>query len=251
VIPLTFPGPENAPNLPRDAMLRKLIPAALLCVLLSVPAAWAQDDEEGGSLKDRIKGVSGKLYLKSGRLELTLLPLTSVSLNDAFYQKLGGGLQLAYHFSDAWALGLTGTYSLNLDSGNATYYGRQGESIPYAGKRTYLFSLEGMWAPLYGKISVAAEWTLHFDTYLLVGLGGIGGEQTSSAGDSSFGVAATFGLGARLFFLRWLALRLEFRDYLLFNDKVTFGTQEKADVQNQLMINIGLSFFVLDGDAEE
>ncbi|HOX46372.1 MAG TPA: outer membrane beta-barrel domain-containing protein [Myxococcota bacterium] len=230
-------------------MLRKLIPAALLCVLLAVPAARAQDEEESGSLRDRIKGVSGKLYLKSGRLELTLLPLTSISLNDAFYQKLGGGLQLAYHFSDAWALGLTGTYSLNLDSGNANYYGRQAEDIPYAGKRNFLFSLEGMWAPLYGKISVAAEWTLHYDTYILLGLGGIGGDQTG--GDLSFGVAGTVGLGARLFFLDWLALRLEFRDYLLFNDKVSYDKTEKTDVQNQLMINIGLSFFVLDADPEE
>jgi len=229
-------------------MLRKIVPTALLCMLLAAPAARAQDDE-AQSLRERIKGVSGKLYLKSGRLEITALPLTSISLNDAFYQKLGGGLQLAYHFSDAWAVGLTGTYSLNLDSGNAQYHGSQLENIPYAGKRTFLVSLEGMWAPLYGKVSVASEWTLHFDTYLLAGLGLLGGDQTQE--DTSFGISATFGLGARLFFVRWLALRLEFRDYLLFNDTVTYRETERSDVQNQLMVNIGLSFFVLDGDAEE
>jgi outer membrane beta-barrel protein len=229
-------------------MQHRLIHLALLCALLA-PSSGRAQEEEARTLRERIKSVSGKLFVKSGRLELTLLPMTSISLNDAFYQKLGGGLQFDYHFSENWGLGLTATYSYNLPSENASYYGRKVESIPYAGKRTFLVSVEGMWAPLYGKVSVASEWTLHFDTYLILGLGAVGSERVD--GDMSVGFAGTVVLGARLFFLRWLALRLEFRDYLVFNDSVTFGEQERSDVQNQLMVNIGLSFFFLQGDSED
>jgi len=227
-----------------------------------VALAWASpgfgQGEETKALKDRIKSVTGRSYLKSGRLELTLLPMTSISLNDAFYQKLGGGLSFGYHFSDAFALHLIVTYSLNLGTSNATYHPTSGEgeaSIPYAGKRNILASVDFSWAPVYGKISVAGEWILHFDTYLLAGLGMIGGDiqkdvaSTKTSLNPGFG--ADFGLGFRLFFNRTFALRAELRDYMIFSDKVSVNGKARSDVQNQLLFNLGLSIFFLDGDAEE
>lgn len=229
----------------------------LLLLVLSwswAHAAFGQEEEESAkTLKDRIKSVSNRLYLKSGRLELTLLPLTSFSLNDAFFQKFGGGLQLAYHLSDAFAIQVMGTYSLNTDTGNATYHGsRPSTNIPYAGERSYLFAADLTWAPLYGKISLASEWTLHFDTYLLAGLGGIGGELQNA---SSFGFSGTFGLGARFFLTRTFALKLELMDFVVFTDKVqpdpTRADTARSDIQNQLLFNLGLSIFLFEGNTED
>lgn len=217
---------------------------------------WAipcRAEEQGRTLKDRVKSVSNKLYVKSGRLELTILPLTSISLNDAFYQKFGGGLGLAYHFSESLSLGFTGTYNLNVEVSNASYFGRKDESTPSAGKRNFLVGLNLMWAPVYGKVNLASEWVMHFDTYLSGGLGAIGSVQVDDS--TNFGFAASFGLGIRLFISRMFAIRAELLDYMVFNDKVTFGSadfsKERSDFQHQLMFNLGLSMFFLDGDAED
>ena len=86
-------------------MLKKLTFLAVVLALLGSRPILAQE-EEGRTLRDRIKSVTSKLYVKSGRLELTLLPMTSFSLNDAFYQKFGAGLGLTYHFTESLSAGL-------------------------------------------------------------------------------------------------------------------------------------------------
>ncbi|NMB75936.1 MAG: outer membrane beta-barrel domain-containing protein [Myxococcales bacterium] len=210
--------------------------------------AWAQ---QGRTLKERIPSVSNRHFMKAGRLEFTLLPFTSMSLNDAFYQKFGGGVQAAYHLNEAFAIQGMFTYNLNLETSNATYQGSASEvTFPYAGKRTFLAAADLYWAPLYGKVALAAEWIWHFDTYLLGGLGFIGGELDTS---SAVGFGAHFGLGFRFFFNRTFALKAEITDFLLFTDKVQIkkGSPERADIQNQLVFNLGLSIFLLDGRTED
>ncbi len=228
-------------------MQKKIV---LLAVVVAVWGALpAHADEEDRTLKGRIKSVSNKAYVKSGRLELTLLPMTSMSLNDAFYQKFGGGLGVAYHFTESLSLGFVGTYSLNLLTSNAGYFGRQEEEIPFAGKRNILLGLDVMWTPLYGKVSLAAEWIMHFDTFITGGVGAVGGWQIGD--DFSFGFAGSFGLGVRIFITRMFAIKAELKDYVVFNDTVTFEGQKISDVQHQLLFNLGLCVFFLQGDTEE
>ncbi|MBW1808331.1 MAG: outer membrane beta-barrel domain-containing protein [Deltaproteobacteria bacterium] len=224
----------------------------LVALALAVPSQAADKPK---TLKDRIKSVSNRMFTKSGRMELTVYPLTSISLNDAFYQKLGGGVGFAYHFSDMFSLQALVTYSLNLDAGHATSYTISTETetkVPYAGKRKLLAGVDFCWSPIYGKISLASEWIMHFDTYIMAGLGGIQGEQVSG---SSFGFAGAVGLGARFFFNDTFALKFEIKDYMVFTDKVSFGEGEsiieKSDVQHQLLFNFGLSIFFLDGSQED
>ncbi len=231
--------------------MRKEITLLAVAVAMS-GALTAQAGEEDRTLRKRIKSVSSKMYVKSGRLELTLLPMTSMSLNDAFYQKFGGGLGIAYHFTESLSLGIVGTWSLNFPTSNAGLYGSQNEEIPFAGKRNLLVGLDLMWAPLYGKVSLAAEWIMHFDTYITGGIGAVGGWQLDQVRDEqSFGLAASFGLGVRLFASRTFAIKAELKDYVVFNDTVTFEGQEISDVQHQLLFNLGLCVFFLQGDTEE
>jgi outer membrane beta-barrel protein len=105
-----------------------------------------------------------------------------------------------------------------------------------------------MWAPVYGKISLASEWVMHFDTYLAGGVGVVGSQQSDQ--ESSMGLAASFGLGMHFFVSRSVALKLELKDFLVFNDKVSIASIDESDVQHQLVFNLGLSFFFLDGASE-
>jgi outer membrane beta-barrel protein len=239
----------------RGQIVKKLLLLPLVFVL-----AWAgfarpvRAQEETRTLKDRIKSVSNRMYVKSGRLELTVLPLTSISLNDAFFQKYGLGAGFAYHISEAFAIQALLTYTLdplNVDTGNAVYHGDKVKTdIPYAGKRSFLFGADFCWSPVYGKVSLAAEYVMHFDTYVMGGIGAIGGDLGDT---TNFGFAGSFGLGLRFFFGRSIALKLELKDYMVFNDKVKIleGSDSKSDVQHQLLFNLGLSFFFLEGSQED
>jgi outer membrane beta-barrel protein len=234
----------------KKLFLLPMVPALALVLVWSTPA---RSQEETRTLKDRIKSVSNRMFIKSGRIELTALPLTSISLNDAFFQKFGFGAGFAYHISEAFAVQALLTYTLeplNVDTGNATYHGsKETTDIPYAGKRTYLLGADFCWSPVYGKVSLAAEYVMHFDTYIMGGIGGIGGELKNA---SNFGFAGSFGLGIRLFFNRTVALKLELKDYMVFNDKVSIkDLPAKSDVQHQLLFNLGLSFFFLEGSQED
>lgn len=249
----------SIPTAQRGPIVKKLLLLPLVFALVWAGSArTARAQEETRTLKDRIKSVSNRMFVKSGRLELTVLPLTSISLNDAFYQKFGFGAQFAYHISEAFAVQGMVTYTLdplNVATDNAGYYGtRPDATIPFAGKRTFLFGADFCWSPVYGKVSLAAEYIMHFDTYIMGGIGGIGGDLGK---DSSYGLgfAGTLGLGLRVFFNRTFALKLELKDYMVFNDKVKlFDDPEattKSDVQHQIMFNLGLSIFFLEGSQED
>jgi len=242
----------SIPTVQRGPIVKKLFLLPLVFVLAWAVPARAQ--EETRTLKDRIKSVSNRMFVKRGRMELTVLPLTSISLNDAFFQKYGLGAEFAYHISEAFAIQALLTYTLkplNVGTGNAVYHGdKEKTDIPYAGKRTFLFGADFCWSPVCGKISLAAEYVMHFDTYVMGGIGAIGGDLGK---DSNFGFAGTFGLGVRFFFNRTLALKLELKDYMVFNDKVRIleNAPSTSDVQHQLMFNLGLSIFFGEGSRED
>ena len=96
--------------------------ALVVALTLAAPVgAWAADKAEGKKAKsssakikkgkvevqeDRIKSVQRKIFLKSGRWELE--PVFAISLNDAFYQKMGGGASVLYHPVDNLGIELHG-----------------------------------------------------------------------------------------------------------------------------------------------
>ena len=71
-------------------------------------------DEEGGTksekpqgktLEERIRPVSGSLFVRKGRSELE--PEVGLSFNDAFFQKYFFGLKYAYHATDSFSVAST------------------------------------------------------------------------------------------------------------------------------------------------
>ena len=72
------------------------------------PAAFVPFSEKDVALGDKVKAVQRKGFLKRGRFEVA--PILALSLNDAFYQKIGGGLRLAYNVQDSFAIAARGSY---------------------------------------------------------------------------------------------------------------------------------------------
>jgi outer membrane beta-barrel protein len=240
---------------------RALLAAAALAVVALPDAA---DAAKADAFAGKIQPVSGQLYQKRLRFELT--PTANLSLNDAFSAKYFAGLKAGFHFSEAWSVHAsfaTGAASSTgsavtcesgagcNDVGDAQLYQVPGRIMMIAGG-------EVAWSPVYGKLSLLAEKVAHFDLSLLGGVDLIAHEQVLGAGAAEELAAAGkrpsrastvgghLGVGVRIFFTPWLATRLEVKDYVYqveVPNWIEDGSPRK-DIQNQIFAEIGLSFFL-------
>src|SRR4051812_8854521 len=129
-----------------------MIALSLVVLTLSAQSGWKP-----------IPPVSGNVFTKAGRLELT--PTATFSVHDAFYRKNLFGLDASFHLGEAFSIAAYGQYALSSPARAMQICGTDTCAFPsaadLAGRGTgHLVALAGAdlrWAPLYGKISVAAE----------------------------------------------------------------------------------------------
>jgi len=232
---------------------------ALAVVFASAPAVYAQDPGEKAEakkaekatkekksvevLEDRIKSVQRKAFLKRRRWEIT--PLVCLSLNDAFYQKIGGGASIAYHLADSLGIEFQAVYVGTIQTDMVGYFQQANEALPRVSELRYYFMGNILWSPIYGKLSLFTGEIVHFDAYLI---GGFGMARTETGNK----LASNIGLGLRYFVTSWLVVKLEVRD-LIYTETLKLDVQrtEFSDIQNHVMIGAGVSFFLpVDFDYE-
>jgi outer membrane beta-barrel protein len=160
--------------------------------------------ERDAALGDRVKAVQRKGFLKRGRWELgASLP---ASVNDAFFQKVGAGGRLAYHLHDSFALRLRGDWFSAIRTGR----GREGKVAFSSQILTSQIErqalLDGVWSPVYGKISWLGSRIVHFDVFLLAGFGLAWSATSSAPRDLGPHLATDLGGGLRFYPADWLAL---------------------------------------------
>ncbi len=246
---------------PRSRSSAALVALAAAAALATPNAARAQSKSD--AFAGKIPPVSGQLYRKAGRLELTLGG--NLSLNDAFYSKYFGGVKLAYHLNEYLSVGAQVATGTAVRSGSAVVCDARNGCSNASNQALYqvpghlkmLGGLEAAWSPIYGKLNLAAERVAHFDLSLLLGADYITYEKVVSATDAATLAAAGqrppdastvgghVGLGFRLFLSEWLAARVEFKDYVYVVPVPNWqeGGAARKDVQNQLFTELGLSFF--------
>ncbi len=235
----------------------------LVLALLAVPAA-PRAQSKSDAFAGKIPPVSAALYRKAGRFELSLSG--NLSVNDAFYSKYFGGLKLGYHFTETLSATAYGAMGINTKAGSAQVC-PSGEGCHPAdrvqmwqvpGSIKLMAGVEGAWAPVYGKLNLFSEQVAHFDLAVILGadwithqrvLSRVDAEELAPTGGTP-GTESTIGghvgLGVRIFFSEWVAMRLEFRDYVYMVDvpNLRDGGGAKRDMQHQLFTEIGLSVFL-------
>lgn len=241
----------------------------VLALFLAVPAQAQRSEEEAGDvsevdkdasgpLRDRIRPVSGHLFLMDGRFELS--PAVGLSVRDAFFTKVLFGAALTYHFTEEFAASLRGAYTLSLISGSAQICNPPGaengeppgcraptieeltqeEGTPANkayGNLTFLGSLDLQWSPIYGKLALFAENVLYFNMYGLAGPAVVLYGPTTQPT-----IGGNVGLGFRFAINSWLAVRLELRDTIYSEEGLELGRKTNS-VRNQLTAELGLSMF--------
>lgn len=207
--------------------------------------------EKDVALGDMVKAVQRKGFIKRGRFEVA--PILSVSVNDAFYQKFGGGLRLAYNLHDSFALALRGvTYrkpefsspSKWQPSPIRTDNAREGK-IAFGSQilNSQIYDqvmLDGIWSPIYGKVNVLDRTIVHFDLYLAAGFGLVWTATTEPPRSERPPLATDLGGGVRFYPKDWIAFELGMMA-TLYPDRPQASLP--ATVQKVFVANVGLSFF--------
>jgi outer membrane beta-barrel protein len=231
---------------------------ALVIAALLAPPAVRAEATRADAFAGRIPPISGQLYQKAGRLEVS--PTVALSLNDAFFTKYFGGLKIAYHFTESWSAGVHAAAGVVAETGSSVVCTLGSGCGPadavmlhqVPGRIRALGGVEVGWAPVYGKLNVLAEKVAHFDLGLLAGADLISHdeilsrEQAAALGGKDPARVSTpgghLGIGARLFLGEWIAARLEVKDYVYAVKVPNAGS--KSDMQNQIFAELGVSFFV-------
>jgi outer membrane beta-barrel protein len=223
----------------------------LAAVAAASPAAGRASDAD--AFEDRAKPVSGQLYQKAGKIELTL-PSAQLSLNDAFFSKYMAGAKLGYHFTEYLSAAVTGSGGLSSATGSTSLCrANQGctaatpeqlNQLP--GQIRWIVGAELAFAPIYGKLNIFAEKTIHFDLGVMGGADLVSYRDVLGAADAASGatpgnattIGGHVGVGARVFFAGFMALRLELKDLVYSVSHLPNG-----NLQSQLLADVGLSFF--------
>lgn len=199
-------------------------------------AAPAAAKEKIEVREDRIKAIQRKPFIKKGRFDLS--PRFILSLNDAFYQKMGGGASVAYFPVDSLGLELSGAYVGTVQTDMVVFFQQANKALPKVSQLRYWLTFNAQWSPLYGKLSLFNDAIVFFDAYLV---GGFGLAQTETG--SKF--ASNIGLGLRYFVTSWLVVAIEVRD-LIYTEKLRLDVQrtDYTDIQNHVLLSAGVSFYL-------
>ncbi len=193
--------------------------------------------ERDVTVEDRVKSVQRKLYLKKNRFELA--PSVAYAVNDPFYSKYGATLRGAYHLQDNLAVsarfGLFRTDATDdVRTAKRTFQSRIFHSVP-----EWSATAGVEWSPIYGKVAV---WNniLHFDSYLVGGLGVVT-TQTSSLKGRGPNPAMDLGVGVRFVAKDFLAVNAALINTSYVDQPE--GTTKGA-TQNIMMLSTGISLFL-------
>jgi outer membrane beta-barrel protein len=235
----TLPGLDlTQPPKPAPPAEERAVPPAAKPASPQASAPLGPSGERDVALGDRVKAVQRKGFLKRHRFELT--PILALSVNDAFYQKFGGGLRVAYNVADSFAIAARGLYfeplrTDNVRLGKVAFQGQLLTSQLYGQTM-----LDGVWSPIYGKAAVLGRHIVHFDLFLQAGVGLVWSATSVEPRNEGPHFATDIGGGVRFYPKEWFAFELGLA--------ATFYTDRAAEavpsvVQNLLVANVGFSFF--------
>jgi outer membrane beta-barrel protein len=177
----------------------------------------------------RYRGVQKRLFQKAGRHELSALGgLYSADLLSSSYLV---GAAYTFHFTEDLAIEASFGYT-RADSALVRIV-QNDTSFTALRLNTPVYIYEGhlLWSIAYGKLRWFDGGISRFDVHLAFG-GGVTDNQSAQ------GLTGSFGLGMKLFFGEWFALRVDIRDQLLTQELL--GTSK---IVNNLAATLGFSTF--------
>ena len=189
--------------------------------------------------------VSAQLFHLGGMLEVQ--PIFSLSLGDPFWRSVGAGVRVEHHWDERWSISAHAIGGLSLLSAPVEVCGNTACSGPDAdklrtvpGKLQLLAGAQLGWAPVYGKLSLIGERTLHFDAYVAAGpevVREMIAQDTTSPEQGRWVVGGRISLGERLFFTNTFMVRMSVSE-LVYGSRV----RNSAEVERKLIFEGGVAW---------
>jgi outer membrane beta-barrel protein len=208
--------------------------AAAPIVLQGVPVDAAQCIDEHVreelNARRRYRGVQKRLFQKAGRHELSAMGgLYAADLLSSSYL-----LQAAYAFHFTEDLALEAEFGYTRAESDLVEIVEDDTSFTAVRLDTPVYLYQGhlLWTIAYGKLRWFSGGISRFDIHVALG-GGVTDNQSSE------GLTFSGGLGLKLFFGSWFALRIDVRDHVLRQELI--GSSE---IVNNLTATLGASVFL-------
>ncbi len=209
------------------------------------PAEPLTPAERDVTLDDRVKSVQRKVYLKKSRFELA--PFITLSVNDPYYTKVGAAVRGAYYLADTLALAARVSVMQVLPEDDVRIAKRTFQSRIFYSVPQWSAMGDVEWSPLYGKVAFLNS-ILHFDAYLLGGMGVVNTEM-SKVDNRGPSLAADLGLGIRFVARDFLAVNVALINTSYVDQPLNTS---KGATQNIMTLNAGISvFFPLKSTGRE
>jgi outer membrane beta-barrel protein len=202
------------------------------------PREFQGFSEKDVALGDKVKAVQRKGFMKKGRFEVA--PLFALTVNDAFFQKFGYGLRLAYNLHDSFAVAVRGARYTKYRTDNVREGKIAFQSQLLESDIEQQVMLGGVWSPIYGKASFLGKHIVHFDLFLSAGFGQVWSATSGEPRDLGPHWATDFGGGVRFYPKEWLAFELGLLATLYPDQPIALLP---ATTQKVLAANVGVSLF--------
>jgi outer membrane beta-barrel protein len=193
--------------------------------------------------------VTAQLFHVGGLWEVQ--PMFSLSIGDPFWRTLGMGVRLERHFDERWSvsthlLGGLGLVAAPVQVCGDTCSDPAAAKLRSApGKLQLLLGAEVGWAPIYGKLSLMGERTLHFDAYVSAGPELV---RELIAADGASAEAGRWAFGGRISIGERLFLGNRFMVRLAASQLVYAGrVRGRPEIERKLSIEGGVAWLFGDG----
>ncbi|MDF1565377.1 MAG: outer membrane beta-barrel domain-containing protein [Deltaproteobacteria bacterium] len=189
---------------------------------------------------DRVKAVQKKLILKAGRFEIA--PALSLSVNDPFFQKIGGGVAATFWPADNLGI-FADVYSLSTIETENVRLAKQATVSTLLDSRLRFLAAGGFqWSPVYGKVAFLGKQIIHFDLFFSAGFGVVRTSAAALDDTPPLQVMTTFGVGQRYLVNRFLALFFKVEDRL-YPEVFDLKAGRVSGISNVLTLSLGASIF--------
>lgn len=167
--------------------------------------------------------VRPALFSKARRVEIA--PFFGYVSNDPWTTGYIPGGAVTYHMTERTALDFTAGYGIYADKTLvAQVVNETGNRPRVISRPLYFVTGNYAWAPIYGKLNLLGEFVLHYDLFVVGGVG-VAGDQIEvnrrTSGGAVEQIISTqvfpvidFGFGQRFFLNDWFALRIDVRPYV-------------------------------------
>lgn len=216
-------------------------------------------------LREDVVAVQRIYALRKGRVELA--PSFGISMNDPYVSHPALSVALNYYVTEVLAIGANLLWFDYGPAGNLTtdtnfQVGRSFRLVIPITEYQIAASFNFSYVPLYGKFALFREFIVHWDAYVL---GGVGFFRTrpipvvdpdNRSFDWGFRISVVNpGIGFRVYSSRFASIFIELRDYIFLEkfealsisaedprDETTF-LEEGSTLVNNVMFNVGFTLF--------